>query len=82
VSSELNPAIAYIFQPPTFTKFYLLIGLTNNLAISSFIAIKPDGVQVCNLQELVFSYFGRILANGVSKRGLVGDIIARFEKRG
>ena len=49
------------------------------LTSPSFIAIKPDGVQVRTPQAVPQLL---PLLMGVSQRGLVGDIISKFEKRG
>ena len=66
-----------------------------DFSVYSFIAIKPDGVQVCQLPTSI----SLAALNGspnaphspppnhhansfIPQRGLVGDIISRFEKRG
>lgn len=43
----------------------------------SFIAIKPDGVQV-SIEAWQWNDHGLIL----SQRGIVGEILSRFERRG
>jgi nucleoside diphosphate kinase len=48
--------------------------------LDSFIAIKPDGVQVSLLYAAIFAVNPSLLT--LLQRGLIGPIISRFEQRG